>query len=37
MENTMTNQESNQTGENTMTRAIDQVRGTMTQPTKEAQ
>ena len=36
MENTMTNQESNQTGENTMTRAIDQVSGTMTQPTKEA-
>jgi len=36
MENTMTNTETNETGENTMTRAIDQVSGTMTQQTKEA-
>jgi hypothetical protein len=35
MENTMTNTETNETGENTMTRAIDQVSGTMTQQTKE--
>ena len=31
----MTNTETNETGENTMTRAIDQVCGTMTQQTKE--
>jgi len=36
MENTMANTESNESGENTMTRAIDQVSGTMTQQTKEA-
>jgi hypothetical protein len=36
MEITMTNTETNETGENTMTRAIDQVSGTMTQQTKEA-
>ena len=35
MENTMTNTESNESGENTMTRAIDQVSGTMTQQIKE--
>jgi len=36
MENTMTNTESNESGENTMTRAIELENGTMTQPTKEA-
>jgi len=36
MEITMTNTETNESGENTMTRAIDQVSGTMTQQTKEA-
>ena len=36
MEITMTSTETNETGENTMTRAIDQVSGTMTQQTKEA-
>ena len=36
MENTMTNTESNESGENTMTRAIELENGTMTQQTKEA-
>jgi len=36
MEITMTNTETNETGENTMTRAIDQVSGTMTQQTKDS-
>jgi len=36
MEITMTNTETNETGENTMTRAIDQVSGTITQQTKDS-
>ena len=36
MENTMTNTETNETGENTMTRAIELENGTMTQQTKDS-
>ena len=35
MENTMTNTETNETGENTMTRAIEPANGTITWQTKE--